>query len=961
MSNPKLATEQQVKAVSDTVVELYNHQGKQIKALESGVIDAIEPSSPSPTKRGEYKVTKPGVFLNFKDANGQPISVTQEDYSSGTVSIIFNGVDCRKLVIPITFEGEVKEGDTRGVSGGEVWKQEINNQNNRVTYKIIKRNENVDVFSSIVKNIFLQVNEDYDLSLFKFTYIGINNEDRKLLVQLDYNSKRVTFILNSKDRRTLPSRIIELLIVEDSAELVNDVRLFIEFESFVNYPTESFLLGGEAFNFIQILPKSFNTLELNNSFRITKHGVEVEDAVLFSLTVKNIFIQTKNNKYNNENIRISYYSMNVFTSRKVLIQLEYTPKNGKKYFVTYYTEEELSNFKGESYKLPIVEDSEILAKDIDVIIELHDFDKWPSKEFNNVNLKDYPRFILQENSFKYPRSLSAFSKVIDIPVSEKDIVIDVFVSKMQGNNAVQLALDKIIDASSSKKYVVNVANGLYKISKKEDFIGNPGYPAMVLAKDNVDIKGESTLNTVIYASLRDSPAELIDKYQTLYNWADNCTISQVTLVAENIRYTVHQDNGNESNKKRYYIDVNFIYLGNKGYNRAFGIGTWSGSETYVKGGMSRSQSHTAYSVHNNINFKKRSLWSFENHRFETLEDLHGVIEVNNCGSNKDCELILNRCSFSGSKTLKYREYWLFSKGVNEHFNHANYRIIGNNNQPVFFENKVVGNHLAFRSKSKNKGSKIRFSTVKDSVYGKILANPRGEYFGAITTPNIQRENEYLVKDGSYGLNAYAYGCVSILEKYYWPDGNTITDKGESLGKILGDCTGDKATYLDVFIDNEKVSIIFNDNYTNKSNAEIINNINGYLIDKAECFEYNIGSEYYAEFTDVVSIYCSNYSDKLIPKGSLVKLMGNGRLEMCSEEDELFGLLIDDLGAYELDTNNVITSCARVIKNCYVTTTPGNISSVRTEGTGNKYKVVNGSFVADPNGQYVANDSLIQIS
>ncbi|EHO05410.1 hypothetical protein HMPREF9714_03348 [Myroides odoratimimus CCUG 12901] len=121
-NNPKLATEQQVKDVSDTFTEIINHQGKQIKALESGVIDAIEPSSLAPTKRGEYKVTKVGVYINFKDANGQPISVTEEDYSSGNVSIIFNGNNSRMLIVPITFEGEVKEGETRGVNGNEVFK-----------------------------------------------------------------------------------------------------------------------------------------------------------------------------------------------------------------------------------------------------------------------------------------------------------------------------------------------------------------------------------------------------------------------------------------------------------------------------------------------------------------------------------------------------------------------------------------------------------------------------------------------------------------------------------------------------------------------------------------------------------------------------------------------------------------------------------------------------------------------
>lgn len=124
-NNPKLATEQQVKDVSDTFTEIINHQGKQIKALESGVIDAIEPSSPAPTKRGEYKVTKVGVYINFKDGNGQPISVTEEDYSSGNVSIIFNGTDNRKLVVPITFEGKLKEGDTRGISGNEVFKKGV--------------------------------------------------------------------------------------------------------------------------------------------------------------------------------------------------------------------------------------------------------------------------------------------------------------------------------------------------------------------------------------------------------------------------------------------------------------------------------------------------------------------------------------------------------------------------------------------------------------------------------------------------------------------------------------------------------------------------------------------------------------------------------------------------------------------------------------------------------------------
>ncbi len=209
MSNPKLATEKQVQEVSDTFIEIINHQGKQIKALESGVIDAIEPSSPAPTKRGEYKVTKPGVFLNFKDANGQPISVTQEDYSSGTVSIIFNGVDCRVLIIPITFEGEVKEGDTRGVSGNEVFSslpeyiESVNlfNENN------VQNNKYVTTNSAIIQtgsgwscSEFIPVDPvDYYLSGNKNrSGVGFYNKDKEAIRYTGVNIGLITPRNNEK-------------------------------------------------------------------------------------------------------------------------------------------------------------------------------------------------------------------------------------------------------------------------------------------------------------------------------------------------------------------------------------------------------------------------------------------------------------------------------------------------------------------------------------------------------------------------------------------------------------------------------------------------------------------------------------------------------------------------------------------------------------------------------------------
>ncbi|WP_158962333.1 hypothetical protein [Myroides fluvii] len=142
---PKLATEDQVKSVADTFTELYNHQGKQIKSIESGIIDSIIPSSPAPTKRGQYVVSAVGVYTNFKDSNNQSISVTEEEFTSGVVYLIYNGTNSRKVVVPIEANGEIKEGDIRPISGDKV------NKNNKAFFS---QSPNLLDFSKVKSGIW---------------------------------------------------------------------------------------------------------------------------------------------------------------------------------------------------------------------------------------------------------------------------------------------------------------------------------------------------------------------------------------------------------------------------------------------------------------------------------------------------------------------------------------------------------------------------------------------------------------------------------------------------------------------------------------------------------------------------------------------------------------------------------------------------------------------------------------
>lgn len=91
-----------------------------ITDLQSGIIDSIFINSPIPTQRGQYVVSEFGIYVNFKDSNNQPISVTEEEFTSGVVYLVFNGTHSHKVVVPIEANGEIKEGDNRAVSGQKV-------------------------------------------------------------------------------------------------------------------------------------------------------------------------------------------------------------------------------------------------------------------------------------------------------------------------------------------------------------------------------------------------------------------------------------------------------------------------------------------------------------------------------------------------------------------------------------------------------------------------------------------------------------------------------------------------------------------------------------------------------------------------------------------------------------------------------------------------------------------------
>lgn len=531
----------------------------------------------------------------------------------------------------------------------------------------------------------------------------------------------------------------------------------------------------------------------------------------------------------------------------------------------------------------------------------------------------------------------------------------------KGANAIQLALDSITDASAKNRYIIRVKKGLYKITKATDFLGYRGYPAMILTKDHVDIIGQGENNTIVWAELPyndDDIGASVDgnvyprsSYQTVYDYADDSEIKDITFIAKNLRYTIHIDNPNGAYATRKYENVGYLFKGDKGSLTAMGCGTSSGEKTYIVGGRSLSDKNVPFASHNNIQFTQPSFWSFKGHNFTALENINFAY-MQSDGSLLEDQLELIGCSFGGKAyTLGYVEVWLTGNtSLNrDTFNHAEWMVTGYGNEPFLFKNKVLGQSLLFKSTAVGTGNNIRFNTAS-SAYPILIKNNQTNSDASLYLDSREFIDGYIAQDGSVGLPAKAWGCKDLSELVYLYDGGV---NYTSLAKRLGDCSTNNLS-LGVIVNGTTKTILFNKNYSSMTNAQILSEMSAQITDVTIEF-VNYGRDYYPTVTDVAETVYNNTA-AFIPKGSIVTKSG-GYVKLANGNDKIYGVALDDIPVMTVTSEGVKKGQGRVMKKGY-------ISALRTEAffvladnqtpyIGQRFNVVNGQLVADVNGRVSA--------
>ena len=582
----------------------------------------------------------------------------------------------------------------------------------------------------------------------------------------------------------------------------------------------------------------------------------------------------------------------------------------------------------------------------------------------------------------FPNEYVPYGVSIKNLVTENESITEVVVSpnendleaQFKGKNAIQEAIDSITDASSTNRYRIVVKQGLYKITQANEYIGNIGYPAMVCPKDYVDIVGQGEDNTIVWAELPYDDAEIgasIDgqvydrnRYQTLYHYAGNMVIKDLTFVAKNLRYVNHIDDGRGTDKKRDFENVSFVFQGNKGTLKPLGTGTSQGEETHIKGGKSITDWGEPFASHNNSKFKKPSRWSFHNHVFSSM-GMNLAMEIQNDGSLLQDTIELVGCSFEGlSYRINYVDVWLKGNIAQkfDSFNHAEWHFSGHGNKPFLFDNNIMnGKSLRIKSNSTGTNSKVRFNK-NSSAYPLLIQNTQGNSDKSLFLKSREYVDGYIVQDGTVGLNGIAYGCKDLSDAAYaYDNGVNYT----SLGKRLGDCSTTNKS-LQIIIDGVTKTVTFNKNYTAMTNAQIIAEINTAINGAGVASLYIYGRDYYPELPDVLErVYNFSYTT-FIPKGTIVTKV-SGKVKPANEGDIIAGVALDDIPVLSIDSEGVLKGQGRMMKKGLISTNQSQaffvIADNQNPSIGTKFKVVNGQLVTDVNGNIVVSvdDGVVSIN
>ncbi|NOU69242.1 hypothetical protein GC096_35075 [Paenibacillus sp. LMG 31461] len=428
----------------------------------------------------------------------------------------------------------------------------------------------------------------------------------------------------------------------------------------------------------------------------------------------------------------------------------------------------------------------------------------------------------------------------------------------------KLANDSIKDSGPEKQYVILIYPGVYT---DKNWVVKPYVTLRGTDRDLVWLKGENI------ASATNSE---ITEQSTLW-LKGTANLENLTITAKNMRYPLHsEDNGNNKDAVHIVRNVHVEHYGNleavdyrKNWVAAHpGVtptadldpaqvwGGVSGNGSHAWGyGSASGETETFYDstfvskadgwyVHNREDFTKPQINVINNSRIVSTVQSN-PISIQSLGSGTQDEVIFNNSEFVGTYMFQNDAPWITQRPENQYANHADYKVTFNHSTPIGYADGHRGRALALFSSSTGSSSNVK---VSGSAVSDILGT-------------------YITRDGGGGLKGYLYGYWDISGIKVGLSSNIQVNN--TLGRRLGDGTVNPKTLQVLFENGTTKTILFNENYTEQTNAYIINVINAALGTSGYAVEYNVtGNEYYPQVPDK-QMTLQNHTQVGIPRFAAV--------------------------------------------------------------------------------------------
>ena len=428
--------------------------------------------------------------------------------------------------------------------------------------------------------------------------------------------------------------------------------------------------------------------------------------------------------------------------------------------------------------------------------------------------------------------------------------------------------DAVVDATTTKRTRIDVDSGTYTTDPE-------GWRLARFAT----LQGIGSTRPVI--SFAGANSDTHANNETLWVDKDGSVINQEILVS-NGRYALHLESGSPSIAiKDCNVTIKNCRIGHLGnvagsaWTTQSGVGSGLASGWQVLSqGNEYFGPYSAFFFHTNAGFEKAALVENIGDTFtNTSSSVTGTaLAIQPMGSKQRDQHRIVGCTFNGR--LRYETYaWLYSGLDYQPADHSEVRVTGYGNTPVVVRVADFGEALRIRAIS-GAGSSI-------AVSGSAVA----VIFGTARTFNGV-ENLPAYVDGTFDVSGFPVGSTPA----------NIT----SLGKRLGNCISANKVLTVTVNGGPPVTITFDQDYTNVSNATLIAAMQTALGSTSVVVvdTYKPGELYHPDFTDEITLMLNSSATAGIPRGSILAYDGSRRsvrLMTSADPKSLFaGVALKDI-------------------------------------------------------------------